>query len=118
MRPACAPSGSVRSHRRANLAWSGELQPSLAKAAKEQKLVFVDFTGINCSNCRYNEKTVFKQPEIKELFQQYVLVKLYTDGIPKGFAPADPAEQNKQLLYTVIGTTQPAAVREFLSSSR
>src|SRR5204862_2295853 len=69
------------------LAWSGQLQQSLKRAAADKKLVFVDFTAIVCTNCRYNEATVFSKPDIIKLLSRYVLVKLYTDGIPTSMGP-------------------------------
>ena len=53
-------------------------------AKRENKLVFVDFTGINCTNCAKNEHSVFPQPQIAELLKQYVLVQLYTDKVRGG----------------------------------
>ena len=65
--------------------WSGNLEQALRRAdehrkrTKQRRLVFVDFTGIQCVNCRINEKSVFPRPEIKALLDRYELVKLYTD---------------------------------------
>ena len=66
--------------------WSGDL-PQMLKDAQDarvatskRKLVFVDFTGIICTNCRYNENNIFPQKRIKELFKQYSLVQLVTDS--------------------------------------
>jgi thiol:disulfide interchange protein DsbD len=48
----------------------------------QPKRILVDFTGIVCSNCRYNEQHVFPKPEVQEAFQQYINVEVYTDGVP------------------------------------
>ena len=48
-------------------------------ARKENKPLFVDFTGWTCTNCRLNEIKVFPKPEVKQLMNQYVKVALYTD---------------------------------------
>jgi thiol:disulfide interchange protein DsbD len=65
-----------------DLPWVGDLDDGLKKAAGAGKLVFVDFTGKTCTNCKINEETVFTRKEIKELLQRYVLVQLYTDVVP------------------------------------
>jgi thiol:disulfide interchange protein DsbD len=64
------------------LAWIGDLQQGLKQGAEEKKLVFLDFTANGCTNCKYNEGSVFTQEQIKSLLGQYVLVHLYTDNVP------------------------------------
>jgi thiol:disulfide interchange protein DsbD len=67
------------------LPWSKDLKQTLAKAREQQqmtgqrRLVFIDFTGVGCTNCKINEKDMFPRPRIKELLKQYALVQLYTD---------------------------------------
>ena len=46
-------------------------------AKKENKPVFIDFTGWACVNCRKMEDVVF--PEVKELLDQFVICQLYVD---------------------------------------
>jgi hypothetical protein len=43
---------------------------------------------------------VFSQPLIKQLFGQYTLVRLYTDGLPKGYPQHPSAEENKEFQKT------------------
>lgn len=78
-----------------DLAWSGDLAAALEQARKEKKLVFIDFTGITCVNCKVNEKTVFIKPEVKDLFKQFVRVQLYTDSVPEKFYKDAPASDNR-----------------------
>ena len=53
---------------------------ALALAQKENKPIFVDFTGWACVNCRKMEETVWHQPGIIEkLKNDYVVVSLYVD---------------------------------------
>jgi thiol:disulfide interchange protein DsbD len=70
------------------LAWSGNLAQSIEEARIQHQLVFVDFTGETCTNCKINEKNVFTKPEIKELFRPYRLVQLYTDKVPDKYYSA------------------------------
>lgn len=59
--------------------WNENLQQSLAYAKKKSLPVFVDFTGVTCTNCRKMEKNVFPNSEIQGLMQKMVLVRCYTD---------------------------------------
>ncbi len=60
--------------------WSTDYQAALKVAQRENRPVFVDFTGYTCTNCRWMESNVFTLPEVKKRFSQFVLVRLYTDG--------------------------------------
>ncbi len=81
-----APSGS-----NVLLSASGAPQPGLtwlknkyeeaaAQAAKENKLVFVNFTGYACTNCHWMKANMFTRPDVQSALQNYVLVNLFTDG--------------------------------------
>lgn len=61
-------------------AWMDDYQEALQVAKLESKPVFVDFTGYTCTNCRWMESNIFPRTAVRELFAQYVLVRLYTDG--------------------------------------
>ena len=52
---------------------------ALAKAKTEKKLVFVDFTGYTCTNCRWMEANVFPKVEVESELNKFVLARLYTD---------------------------------------
>lgn len=53
---------------------------ALEQAKKENKAVFIDFTGYTCTNCRWMEANMFPQPKVKEELAKFTRVKLYTDG--------------------------------------
>ncbi len=53
---------------------------ALDLAKQSGKLVFVDFTGYTCTNCRWMESNMFARPEVAASLSQYVLSRLYTDG--------------------------------------
>lgn len=62
-------------------AWiKDDYELALKKAKETGKPIFVDFTGYSCTNCRWMERTIFPKKEVSELMNQYVLVRLYTDG--------------------------------------
>jgi thiol:disulfide interchange protein len=76
------------------LVYHGNLEKALQQAKADNKLVFIDFTGKLCTNCVYNENTVFTQPMIRALLGQYTLVKLYCDFVPAEFEPTTSASDN------------------------
>ena len=53
---------------------------ALAVARKLKKPLMLDFTGINCVNCRKMEGQVWSNPEVmKRLKEDFVIVSLYVD---------------------------------------
>lgn len=60
-------------------AWSEDLAASKALALKDGKLLFIDFTGVSCTNCRWMEKNMFPRNNVKLALGKHVLVKLYCD---------------------------------------
>jgi thiol:disulfide interchange protein len=60
--------------------WVHDLDAGRRTAADAKKLVFVNYTGYTCTNCRYMEGGVFPLPEVASLLDQMVLVELYTDN--------------------------------------
>ncbi len=81
-----AKSGSTRTAngRKIELEWMTNVEEAQKRAAQENKPMFFDFTGIGCTNCKKNEGRAFTQRKIKELFAQFVLVRLHTDTVPAG----------------------------------
>ena len=63
------------------------------KKTGEPKCIFIDFTGVNCDNCKLNERSVFTKPEISRLFAPFLFVKLYTDSVPLDYYAADLRSQ-------------------------
>lgn len=63
-----------------NLDCYHDFDEALAIAKKENKPLFVDFTGYGCVNCRKMEETVWpKSGIIEHLRNDYVVVSLYVD---------------------------------------
>ena len=60
--------------------WLTNFGQALEKAKAQSKPVFIDFTGFACTNCRWMEANVFSLPEVKALLDNFVIVRLYTDG--------------------------------------
>ena len=51
-------------------------------AAAEKRPILIDFTGVNCANCRLMERGVLPRPEVVSLLKKFVTVQLYTDFVP------------------------------------
>jgi thioredoxin-related protein len=94
-KPPAAPA-KLKSRSIEGVTWSADLAAALEEARKDKKLVFIDFTGESCINCRVNEKKIFVQPEVKDLFKQYVRVQIYTDKIPADYYVSAPDEDNRE----------------------
>ncbi len=77
------------------LSWNTSLPNALAQAQREQKLVFVDFTGYTCTNCRWMEANIFPLPAVSANLQKFVLVQLYTDGEGKQYEENQAYQKEK-----------------------
>ena len=61
------------------LFWYSDYEPALEAAKKENKPLFIDFTGITCTNCRWMELNMFPRNNVKSRLEQMVRVRIYTD---------------------------------------
>jgi thiol:disulfide interchange protein DsbD len=53
---------------------------ALAAAKREKKPVFLDFTGVNCVNCRKMEAQVWSDPEVmKRMKERFIVASLFAD---------------------------------------
>jgi thiol:disulfide interchange protein DsbD len=106
--------------------WSRDLDAEVARIGGElrakpdgprpaKSLIFLDFTGVTCSNCKLNERDVFPKPQVAELLAKYTLVQLYTDKVPEHLYRGNPpglaernaeAERNRKLQDKMFGTDQ------------
>ena len=62
--------------------WYRDFEKGLSEAKVTSKPVFIDFTGYTCTNCRWMEANIFTKREVKDRFNEMILVQLYTDGGP------------------------------------
>lgn len=67
------------------LSWHTTLDSALEEARAQRKLVFVDFTGYTCTNCRWMEANIFPLPAVHSRLQDFVRLQLYTDGSGKQY---------------------------------
>lgn len=71
--------GSTPKPAKDSLVWEKNYESALRTAKASGKNVFIDFTGIFCTNCRLIEKSVFTRPEVQHELEKFVLTQLYTD---------------------------------------
>ena len=108
---------------------------ALAQARASGKLVFVDFTGYTCTNCRWMEANIFARPEIKKAMDGFVLSRLYTDGDGEMYEKQQAFQEQKFStvalpLYAIVDangntvatlaglTRSPAEFLEFLAAGK
>jgi thiol:disulfide interchange protein len=53
---------------------------ALAASKREKKPIFLDFTGVNCVNCRKMEAQVWSDPEVmKRMKERFIVASLFAD---------------------------------------
>ena len=67
-----------------------------AKAKQNGKPIFIDFTGIFCTNCRVMENEVFPSERVQAEFKKFNLVSLYTDRVQ------DPKHKEEDLANSAL----------------
>ena len=66
--------------KKAGLVTFFDYDEALAAARQAKKPMMLDFTGINCINCRKMEAQVWSHPEVmKRLKENFIIASLYTD---------------------------------------
>ena len=78
--------------------WIENLDEGYILAKELNKPIFIDFTGYTCTNCRWMEINIFEEEDVKLIFENFVLVKLYTDG------KEDIHKKNRKLEIERFGT--------------
>jgi thiol:disulfide interchange protein len=93
------------------LTWLTNLDSALTQARQESKLVFIDFTGYTCTNCRWMEANIFPLPAVHAGLQKYVRLQLFTDGEGKQYEENQSFQKEKfgtvaLPLYAIIDTQE------------
>ncbi|MBM4319131.1 MAG: DUF255 domain-containing protein, partial [Deltaproteobacteria bacterium] len=106
-----AASGGQAEEGSAPIAWLSTLDEGLRRARQDGRLLFLNFTGVTCTNCRYMEEAVLSRPEVAREIRRYVAVELFTDRS----TPEDEANRTYQIstfrtaalpLYAVVTPEQ------------
>jgi thiol:disulfide interchange protein DsbD len=72
--------GYVIAHHKLDFAM--EFERAVSVATKDQQPLFLDFTGVNCVNCRQMERTVMIEENVVSAMKKMVRAQLYTDLVP------------------------------------
>ena len=81
-----------------SLVWTMEFEKGLKQSEQTGTPMFVNFTGYTCTNCRWMESNMFKDPQIVSRLKQFVLIELFTDG-------GANKDENQQMEIDRFGTT-------------
>jgi thiol:disulfide interchange protein len=84
------------------IVWIENYESALQKARAENKPVFLNFTGVTCTNCRWMEKNMFPDPQVKKELDRFVLAELFTDRETSEHRTAD--EKNAERQTTQFGS--------------
>ena len=60
--------------------WFSEIEDGFAEAKRTGKSIFLSFSGYTCTNCHWMDANILSLSEVRKLLEQFVLVRLYTDG--------------------------------------
>jgi thiol:disulfide interchange protein DsbD len=61
--------------------WGMSFDQAKELASATKKPILIDFTGVNCTNCRLMEQRVLPRPEVVKLLKDFVTIQLYTDFV-------------------------------------
>jgi thiol:disulfide interchange protein DsbD len=74
------PIGPYSEH--GGLKYALDFERAMEFAIEKNQPLFLDFTGVNCTNCRYMENGPMSRPEIEDRLRNFVRVQLFTDKVP------------------------------------
>jgi thiol:disulfide interchange protein len=77
--------------------WIENYEAALIKSRETGLPMFIDFTGKTCTNCRLMEKTMFVRKDVQSVFNDMILVRLWTDF-------GDQKEYNQELQQRLVGS--------------
>lgn len=77
------------------LSWNTSLETALAQARREQKPMFIDFTGYTCTNCRWMEANIFPLPAVHSELGRFIRLQLFTDGSGKQYEDNQKYQKDK-----------------------
>jgi thiol:disulfide interchange protein DsbD len=87
------PEEAIRQERTVHgVSWGLSYDAAIEEAKKSNRPVLIDFTGVNCANCRTMERKIMPRPEVIAEMQRFVTVQLYTDFVPISSLTQDDRE--------------------------
>lgn len=94
------------------VAWIESYDTAVQQARATNRPVFLNFTGVTCTNCRWMEKNMFPDPRVKKELDNFVLAELFTDRETPQHQAEDEKNADRQTrqfgsaalpLYAIIG---------------
>ena len=61
--------------------WGLSYDAAVTEAKAANRPVLIDFTGVNCANCRTVEQTIMPRPDVVAELKKFVTVSLYNDFV-------------------------------------
>ncbi|MCA9083157.1 MAG: thioredoxin family protein [Planctomycetaceae bacterium] len=77
------------------LQYALDFDKAVAEASTSNQPMFLDFTGVNCINCRRMEKGVLSTDAVHDVIKDLVRVQLYVDEVPG--VKSNPEEHERLL---------------------
>ena len=62
--------------------WGMSFEQAREEANAQKRPILIDFTGVNCANCRLMERRVLPRGDVIAKLKKFVTVQLYTDFVP------------------------------------
>jgi thiol:disulfide interchange protein len=88
------PAEAERQEKKAHgVLWGMSFDQAREIAAAQKKPILIDFTGVNCANCRLMERRVLPRPDVISVLKKFVTVQLYTDFVPISSINADQRQK-------------------------
>jgi thiol:disulfide interchange protein DsbD len=82
--------------------WNQNFDDAKREARRRNQPIFINFTGVTCTNCRWMEKNMFTRQDVKDSLKGYVLVELYTDRTGKYKANDEANQELEQKLTKTL----------------
>lgn len=89
------PTANTKFAESANSVWLDNLQTGIELAKTNNQNILIDFTGFTCTNCRWMEQNMFKKPDVQNLLDRMIKVKLFTDRYEEPYLSNKKFQQEK-----------------------
>jgi thiol:disulfide interchange protein len=92
----------------AEAGWRTDYARALGEARRTGRPLFLDFTGVTCTNCRWMETQMFPRPAVARALEGFIKVRLFTDRQEAGDVANQRLQQERFQtvalpLYAILG---------------